>query len=80
VATLSDQDRWPATDVRVSVTAQGPQCREGRYESPFASNKRRAALAPHAASLAGSRVLGCDCTIWCNAQCGRQRDENEGSR
>jgi hypothetical protein len=34
VATLSDQDRWPATDVRVSVTAQGPQCREGRCESP----------------------------------------------
>jgi hypothetical protein len=40
--------RWPATDVRVSV-AQGPQCREARRESPFASNRCRAAVAPRAA-------------------------------
>jgi hypothetical protein len=37
VAALSDQDRWPGTDIRVSVATQGPRCREGRCESPFAS-------------------------------------------
>jgi hypothetical protein len=56
VAILSDQDRWPATDVRVSVTAQGPQCREGRCESLLASNKRRAALLPRAAPTPSMRT------------------------
>ena len=34
VAALSDQDRWPATDVRVSVAAKGPQCQRADANRP----------------------------------------------